>query len=268
MAMLHGCEIGDGSLIGIGSTILNGVKIGHNCLIGAHTLIPEGKIIPDNSMVLGTPGQVVKTVTIEQLEEQKKAAAGYVRDSNHFKRHCHLLDTDLQQPNMPAPEKSAPEGNTTFQSQGDMMASVAWTRLGDSGKRDWKGMFSFFKSDAPTSTVKTEWGVFEDVVQPFGDFAAEQCFAKSLTTIVDARTHFPGGKDGWDLQENGFCFLQRPEYAFEEHEQQDFRRCNKEFAPKVLESVRKAAGASRALWLSHIRRGEPSVRKVGIVADG
>ena len=67
MVMLHGCDIGDGTLIGIGSTILNGVKIGKNCLVGAHTLIPEGKVIPDNSMVIGTPGKVVKELNTEQV---------------------------------------------------------------------------------------------------------------------------------------------------------------------------------------------------------
>ena len=57
MVLLHGCDIGDGSLIGIGSTILNGVKIGKNCLVGARTLIPAGKVIPDNGMVIGTPAE-------------------------------------------------------------------------------------------------------------------------------------------------------------------------------------------------------------------
>ena len=57
MAMLHGCEIGNNSLIGIGATILNHAKIGKNCIIGAHSLIPEGKEIPDNSLVMGAPGK-------------------------------------------------------------------------------------------------------------------------------------------------------------------------------------------------------------------
>ena len=69
MAMLHGCEIGDGSLIGIGSVILNGAKIGKNCIIGAKALITENKVIPDNSLVVGSPGKVVREVT----EEEKKA---------------------------------------------------------------------------------------------------------------------------------------------------------------------------------------------------
>jgi carbonic anhydrase/acetyltransferase-like protein (isoleucine patch superfamily) len=60
MVMLHGCEIGDGSLIGIGSIILNRTKIGKNCLIGANTLIAEGKEIPDNSVVMGSPGKIAR----------------------------------------------------------------------------------------------------------------------------------------------------------------------------------------------------------------
>ena len=59
-AMLHGCTIGENSLVGIGATILNNAVIGKNCLIGAHTLIPERKVIPDNSLVMGSPGKVVR----------------------------------------------------------------------------------------------------------------------------------------------------------------------------------------------------------------
>ena len=68
-AMLHGCEIADDCLIGIGSTILNKTKIGKNCIIGAKALITENKEIPDNSLVVGSPGKVVREVT----EEEKKA---------------------------------------------------------------------------------------------------------------------------------------------------------------------------------------------------
>ena len=63
MAMLHGCTIGDGSLIGIKSVILNGAKIGRNCLIGANSLIAEGKEIPDGSLVMGSPGKVVRQLS-------------------------------------------------------------------------------------------------------------------------------------------------------------------------------------------------------------
>ena len=69
LVMLHGCTIMDNSLIGIGSTILNKSVIGNNCIIGANSLIAEGKIIPDNSLVMGSPGKVIRQIT----EEEKKA---------------------------------------------------------------------------------------------------------------------------------------------------------------------------------------------------
>ena len=65
--MLHGCTIGDNSLIGINSVILNGATIGNDCLIGACTLIPEGKTIPDRSLVMGSPGKVVRQLSDEQI---------------------------------------------------------------------------------------------------------------------------------------------------------------------------------------------------------
>lgn len=82
--MLHGCTIGDNSLIGIGSTILNHTKIGKNCLIGAHSLVPEGKEIPDNSMVLGSPGRVVRTLSQEQADGLKLSADVYVKNWQRF----------------------------------------------------------------------------------------------------------------------------------------------------------------------------------------
>lgn len=82
--MLHGCTIGDGSLIGIGSTILNGAKIGRNCIIGAHTLITEGKEIPDNSLVVGAPGRVIKTHGNDIAELLKASADHYIEN---WKRH-------------------------------------------------------------------------------------------------------------------------------------------------------------------------------------
>lgn len=83
-AMLHGCTIGDGCLIGIGSTILNGAKIGRNCVIGAHALITEGKEIPDNSLVVGSPGRVMKTLGPDMAELLKASADHYVAN---WKRH-------------------------------------------------------------------------------------------------------------------------------------------------------------------------------------
>lgn len=80
MVMLHGCTIGDGSLIGIGSIVLNRVRIGRNCLIGANTLLTEGKEIPDNAVVMGSPGKVVREISAEQLEILKHSAAHYVEN--------------------------------------------------------------------------------------------------------------------------------------------------------------------------------------------
>ena len=88
-AMLHGCVIGDNSLIGIGATVLNGTKIGRNCLVGAHALIGEGKEIPDNSMVLGMPGKIVRTLD-EKTEAMLMASAEhYVENWRRFKKDLH-----------------------------------------------------------------------------------------------------------------------------------------------------------------------------------
>lgn len=86
MVMLHGCTIGDETLIGIGSTILNRAKIGKNCIIGAHSLIPEGKEIPDNSLVMGSPGKVVKELRPEQVQMIKGSAQVYVENWKRFKK--------------------------------------------------------------------------------------------------------------------------------------------------------------------------------------
>jgi carbonic anhydrase/acetyltransferase-like protein (isoleucine patch superfamily) len=91
MVMLHGCEIGDNSLIGIGSIILNGAKIGKNCLIGANALITEGKVIPDNSLVMGSPGKVVRELTPEQRDGLVKSAGRYV---NNWQRYRDELKSD------------------------------------------------------------------------------------------------------------------------------------------------------------------------------
>ncbi|MCW5725227.1 MAG: gamma carbonic anhydrase family protein [Maricaulaceae bacterium] len=84
-AMLHGCTVGDYSLIGIKATVLNGAKIGRGCIIGAHALITEGKEIPDHSMVVGAPGRVIKTLEPEMIELLKASAEHYV---GNFKRHA------------------------------------------------------------------------------------------------------------------------------------------------------------------------------------
>lgn len=85
LAMLHGCTIGDGTLVGIGATILNGAVIGENCIIGAHALIPEGKIIAPRSLVVGTPGRAVRPVSDDEVVGLKAAAEHYVQQ---WRRHA------------------------------------------------------------------------------------------------------------------------------------------------------------------------------------
>jgi carbonic anhydrase/acetyltransferase-like protein (isoleucine patch superfamily) len=77
MVMLHGCTIGAGSLIGIGSIVLNGARIGANCLIGAHALIPEGKQIPPGSVVMGSPGKIVRQVTEQDKARMRAGVQSY-----------------------------------------------------------------------------------------------------------------------------------------------------------------------------------------------
>ena len=83
-AMLHGCTIGEGSLIGMGATILNGAKIGKGCLIGACTLITEGKEIPDGSLVMGSPGKVVRELDEAARARLLKSAEGYQANAARF----------------------------------------------------------------------------------------------------------------------------------------------------------------------------------------
>lgn len=85
MAMLHGCEIGDNSLIGIGAVVLNHAKIGKNCIVGANALVTEGKEIPDNSLVVGSPAKVVRTLTDAQVQQLKQSAVHYVEKAQTFK---------------------------------------------------------------------------------------------------------------------------------------------------------------------------------------
>ena len=83
--MLHGCTIGDGSLIGIQAVVLNGARIGKNCLVGAGSLVTEGKEFPDGSMILGSPAKVVRQLTPEQIEGLQRSAQGYVDNAKRFK---------------------------------------------------------------------------------------------------------------------------------------------------------------------------------------
>lgn len=93
-AVIHGCTIGDNTLIGINAVILNGAQIGNNCLIGANAFIPEGKVIPDGSLVVGAPGRVLRQLTEEQIAGLRKSAAGYVENGRRFREG--LKREDLQ----------------------------------------------------------------------------------------------------------------------------------------------------------------------------
>ncbi len=86
MVMLHGCQIADDTLIGIGSVILNNAKIGKNCIVGANSLITENKIIPDNSLVVGSPGRVLRKVTEEEIQAIHENAKHYVEGSKKYKK--------------------------------------------------------------------------------------------------------------------------------------------------------------------------------------
>ncbi|CEA00939.1 putative acetyltransferase [Pseudomonas saudimassiliensis] len=91
-AMLHGCSVGDYSLIGINAVVLNGAKIGRNCIIGANALIPEGKEIPDGSLVMGSPGKVVRQLTEQQQQAVAAGAAHYVHNAQRYRRDLQPQD--------------------------------------------------------------------------------------------------------------------------------------------------------------------------------
>ena len=86
--MLHGCIVGDNSLIGIGAVILNGAKIGKNCIIGANALVTENKKIPDNSLVIGSPGKIVRQVTDEEIKLITENAIHY---QENWKKYSRLI---------------------------------------------------------------------------------------------------------------------------------------------------------------------------------
>ncbi|MDX9698972.1 MAG: gamma carbonic anhydrase family protein [Rhodocyclaceae bacterium] len=92
MAMLHGCTIGDGSLIGMGAVVLNRAVIGASCIIGAKSLIPEGKVIPDRSLVVGSPGRVIRQLTDEEVASLQRNAAHYVDNARRYGAELTRLD--------------------------------------------------------------------------------------------------------------------------------------------------------------------------------
>ena len=85
-AMLHGCQVGDNSLIGINAVVLNGAKIGRNCLIGANELVTENQEIPEGSLVIGSPAKPIKQLTTAQIQKLKESAEHYVTRFKRFKR--------------------------------------------------------------------------------------------------------------------------------------------------------------------------------------
>lgn len=83
-AILHGCTIGDNSLVGMGAIVLNGAKIGNNCLVGAGALVTEGKVFPDNSLIVGVPAKAIRTLDDAAIEGLRKSAASYVANWRRF----------------------------------------------------------------------------------------------------------------------------------------------------------------------------------------
>jgi len=87
-AILHGCTIGDETLVGMGAVILNGARIGRNCLIGAGALVTEGKEIPDGSLVLGSPAKVIRMLDETAIAGLKRSAENYIRNARRFASQC------------------------------------------------------------------------------------------------------------------------------------------------------------------------------------
>jgi carbonic anhydrase/acetyltransferase-like protein (isoleucine patch superfamily) len=90
--MLHGCTIGEGSLIGIQAVVLNGAKIGRNCLVGAGSVVTEGKEFPDNSLILGSPARMVRELSPEQAARVRMAAAHYVENAQRHRTQLQKID--------------------------------------------------------------------------------------------------------------------------------------------------------------------------------
>lgn len=91
---LHGCTVGDGSLVGINAVVLNGARIGKGCIIGANALVTEGMIVPDGAMVLGSPAKVVRSLTTEQCQSLKLGAAHYVQKSALYNETLQVVENE------------------------------------------------------------------------------------------------------------------------------------------------------------------------------
>ncbi len=91
MVMLHGCRIGDNTLIGVRSVVLNGARIGNNCLVGAGSLVTEGREIPDNSLVMGSPAKVVRTLDAKRIDQLRQSAEAYVKKLQRYRQHLQQI---------------------------------------------------------------------------------------------------------------------------------------------------------------------------------
>ena len=91
-AILHGCSIGDGSLVGMGATVLNHAVIGRNCLVGANALVTEGKALPDNSLIVGAPAKAIRVLDEAAIAGLRASAAGYVANLKRFQAGMQRLD--------------------------------------------------------------------------------------------------------------------------------------------------------------------------------
>jgi carbonic anhydrase/acetyltransferase-like protein (isoleucine patch superfamily) len=89
--ILHGCVIGDNTLIGMGATILNGARIGRNCLVGANALVTEGKEFPDNSLIVGTPAKVLRTLGDDAAAHNRESAKHYVENARRYAGGLELI---------------------------------------------------------------------------------------------------------------------------------------------------------------------------------
>ena len=89
---LHGCTIGDESLVGIGAVVLNGARIGKNCLVGAGSLVTEGKEFPDGSMIMGSPAKLVRQLTPEQIDSIRQSAQHYINNAERFQSGLKQVD--------------------------------------------------------------------------------------------------------------------------------------------------------------------------------
>jgi carbonic anhydrase/acetyltransferase-like protein (isoleucine patch superfamily) len=90
-AILHGCTIGNNSLVGMGAIVLNGARIGSNCLVGAHALVTEGKEFPDNSLIVGTPAKAIRTLDEAAIARLTMSARSYVENWRRFARGLRLI---------------------------------------------------------------------------------------------------------------------------------------------------------------------------------